>query len=116
MVGYAASGWAGANTGVPAVCGPLAQSVRDLALLTRVVREAKPWLFDPAVIPKIMESGTKSRKPVVGVIHKSGLTPHPPVRRAIKTAVQKLTEAGFLVKDFTPPDFNEIRKVTRELG
>lgn len=115
MIGYAASGWVGANTGVPAVCGPLANSARDLRLLTRVVRDAKPWLFDPAVIPQIMEKGTKSRKPIVGVIRKSGLTPHPPVCRAINEAVQRLTTAGFVVKDFTPPDFNEIRKVTKEL-
>lgn len=115
MIGYAASGWVGANTGVPAVCGPLANSVRDLRLLTRVVRDAKPWLFDPAVISQIMEQGTESRRPVVGVIRKSGLTPHPPVCRAISEATQKLTAAGFVVKDFVPPDFNEIRMITKEL-
>ncbi|KEF54403.1 uncharacterized protein A1O9_09569 [Exophiala aquamarina CBS 119918] len=115
MIGYAASGWVGANTGIPAVCGPLANSVRDLRLLTRVVRDSKPWLFDPAVIPNVMERGTKSRRPIIGVVRKSGLTPHPPVCRAISEAVRKLTTAGFVVKDFTPPDFNEIRKVTKEL-
>ena len=115
MIGYSASGWVGANTGVPAVCGPLAHSARDLSLLTRVVRDEKPWQFDPAIIPLVMESGTTSRKPVVGVIHKSGLTPHPPVRRATREAARKLAEAGFIVKEFTPPDFNEIRLVTKEL-
>ncbi|EXJ91388.1 hypothetical protein A1O1_04500 [Capronia coronata CBS 617.96] len=115
MIGYAASGWVGANTGVPAVCGPLGHSARDLAFLTRVVRNAKPWKFDPAVIPKVMEFGAESRKPIIGVIHQSGTTPHPPVRRAIREAANKLSEAGFVVKDFVPPDFNEIRKVTKEL-
>ncbi|EXJ93190.1 hypothetical protein A1O3_01747 [Capronia epimyces CBS 606.96] len=115
MIGYAASGWMGANTGVPAVCGPLGHSARDLALLTRVVRNAQPWKFDPAIIPKVMEAGTQSRKPVVGVIRQSGTTPHPPVRRAIKEAADKLSAAGFQVKDFVPPDFNDIRNVTREL-
>ncbi|KIX03615.1 uncharacterized protein Z518_07168 [Rhinocladiella mackenziei CBS 650.93] len=115
MIGYAASGWVGANTGVPAVCGPLAHSARDLTLLTRVVRDAKPWQFDPAIIPQVMENGAQSRKPVVGVIQKSGLTPHPPVRRAIKEAAEKLSAAGFEVKPFVPPDFDDIRKVTKEL-
>ncbi|EHY59904.1 hypothetical protein HRR83_009286 [Exophiala dermatitidis] len=115
LIGYAASGWVGANTGVPAVCGPLGHSSRDLALLTRVVRDAKPWTFDPAVIPRIMEIGAENRKPVVGVIHKSGTTPHPPVRRAVKEAADKLSAAGIVVKDFVPPDFNEIRMVTKEL-
>ena len=115
MIGYAASGYSGANTGIPAVCGPLAHSARDLSLLARVVRDAKPWQFDPAVIPQVMENGTQPRKPVIGVIHKSDLTPHPPVQRAIREAANKLSAAGFVVKDFVPPDFQEIRSITREL-
>lgn len=115
MIGFAASGWVGANTGIPAVLGPLAHSVRDLRLLARVVRDAKPWQFDPAVVPQVTEIRFKPRKPVVGVIYQSGLTPHPPVRRAMREAAEKLSAAGLLVKHFVPPDFNDIRRVTREL-
>ncbi|KAI1387484.1 amidase [Hypoxylon trugodes] len=116
MIGYSYSGWTGSNTGVPAVTGPLGHSVRDLDLFARVVRSAKPWDFDPAVIPNIMEfPAPVSRKPIVGVIHASGLTPHPPVRRALREAVSKLTAAGFEVRDFNPPDFIGIRDITEQL-
>ncbi|KAI1106568.1 amidase [Jackrogersella minutella] len=116
MIGYSYSGWTGSNTGIPAVTGPLGHSVRDLDLFTRVVRAAKPWSFDPAVIPNIMEFGsTAPRKPVVGVIHASGLTPHPPVRRAMREAVSKLSAAGFEIRDFNPPDFIGIRDVSEQL-
>ncbi|KAF2812645.1 amidase [Mytilinidion resinicola] len=116
MLGYANSNWAGMNTGIPAVCGPLTRSMRDLSLLTRVVREKKPWLADPSIIPHVYEAGTSSRKPVVGVIRQSGLTVHPPIRRAIFEAVAKLKAAGFQVKEFVPPStFAEIRKVAAEL-
>ncbi|KAL3424077.1 fatty-acid amide hydrolase (amidase) [Phlyctema vagabunda] len=115
MIGYAASNWPGMNTGVPAVCGPLANSLRDLTLLTKVVRGVKPWIFDPAVVPHICERGVSARKPVVGVISSSGLTPHPPILRGIREARRKLEAAGFEVKDFSPPDFADIRKVTKEL-
>ncbi|KAF7534679.1 hypothetical protein G7054_g5993 [Neopestalotiopsis clavispora] len=115
MIGYSYSGWAGSNTGIPAVTGPLGHSVRDLSLIAQVARHAEPWRFDPAVIPNIMEIPTSSRKPVVGVIHRSGLTPHPPIRRGITEAVGKLKDAGFEVRDFTPPDFLEIRKITEQL-
>lgn len=115
MIGYSYSGWTGSNTGIPAVTGPLGRSVRDLALVARVARQAEPWRFDPAVIPGILEAPTSSRKPVVGVIYQSGLTPHPPIRRGIREAVAKLREAGFEVRDFTPPDFLEIRKITEQL-
>lgn len=116
MIGYSYSGWAGSNTGIPAVAGPLGHSIRDISLFTRVVRETKPWLLDPAVIPKVMEMPiASSRKPVVGVLYKSGLTPHPPVRRAICEAVDKLVARGFEVREFKPPDFLEIRKITEQL-
>lgn len=117
MIGYSYSGWTGQNTGIPAVTGPLGHSIRDLALLTKVARDAKPWRFDPAVIPNIMEMPPvkDNHKPIIGVIHKSGLTPHPPVRRAIEEAVAKLSAAGFDVRDFHPPDFLGIRDVTEQL-
>lgn len=115
FIGYAASGYTGVNTGIPATLGPITQSARDLNLLVRVVRDAKPWLVDPAVIPNIVELGTCSRKPIIGVVYQSGLTPHPPVRRALREAVAKLEAADFKVKSFDPPDFGDIRNVTREL-
>lgn len=113
--GYAASSWTGMNTGVPAVCGPLGHSVRDLALFTRVIRASQPWLSDPAIIPHVCEQGTAERKPVIGIIEKSSLTPHPPILRALGEAAEKLRKAGFTVKAFEPVDFGEIGKVTRQL-
>lgn len=115
MIGYSYSGWTGSNTGIPAVLGPIAHSARDLSLLTRVARAAKPWQFDPAIVPDIMERETLKRKPVIGVIRQSGLTPHPPIRRGINEAVEKLIAAGFEVKDFVPPDFLDIRAISRQL-
>ncbi|KAI0888021.1 amidase [Annulohypoxylon maeteangense] len=115
MIGYSYSGWTGSNTGIPAVTGPLGHSVRDLDLFTNIVRAAKPWSFDPAVIPNIMEIETVSRKPVIGVIYESGLTPHPPVRRAMREAVSKLKAAGFEIKEFNPPDFIGIRDISEQL-
>ncbi|KAI9746634.1 MAG: hypothetical protein M1818_000348 [Claussenomyces sp. TS43310] len=115
MLGFAPSNWPGQNTGIPAVLGPLAHSARDLVLLTRVIRDMQPWHGDPAVIPDVLEAGTQSRRPVVGIFYKSGLTPHPPVYRALREAVAKLQNAGYEVKDFVPPDFVEIRKITKQL-
>lgn len=115
MIGYSYSGWTGSNTGIPAVTGPLGHSVRDLDLFTSIVRAAKPWSFDPAVIPNIMELDTSTREPVVGVIYESGLTPHPPVRRAMREAVSKLKAAGFETRDFSPPDFIGIRDISEQL-
>ncbi|OJJ50404.1 hypothetical protein ASPZODRAFT_13485 [Penicilliopsis zonata CBS 506.65] len=118
MQGFAASNWKGMNTGVPAVAGPMARSARDLTLLSRTVRSLQPWKGDPAVIPRIFEQGITrpaDKKPVIGVVYSSGLTPHPPVLRAIREAAEKLAAAGYEVKDFVPVDYAEIRAVTAEL-
>ena len=115
MLGNAPSSWPGTNPGVPAVCGPLAHSIRDVRLLMKVVRSFEPWMGDPAIIPGIFETPTNTRLPVIGVIRQSALTPHPPVRRAIEEAVTKLRTAGFNVKEFSPPDFSEIKRITQEL-
>ncbi|KAJ5553190.1 Amidase [Penicillium frequentans] len=119
FIGYAASGWTGVNTGIPAVLGPIAHSVRDMKLLTEAIRAAQPWLFDPAVIPGVMETPYPplSRKPIVGILHQSGVTPHPPVRRALREAQLKVEAAGYEVRDFTPtcPDFREIREISSQL-
>ncbi|CAN8096339.1 unnamed protein product [Discula destructiva] len=115
MLGYAASSWTGMNTGIYAVPGPMAQSMRDLSLLARVVRDSKPWLDDPAIIPYVCEMGTPPRLPVVGVVERSGLTPHPPIQRALREAMEKLRRAGLTVKAFEPVDFGEIGRVTRQL-
>ncbi|KAJ5676039.1 Amidase [Penicillium macrosclerotiorum] len=119
FIGYAASGWTGVNTGIPAVLGPIAHSVRDIKLFTEVVRARQPWLFDPAIIPGVMESPipAQDRKPIIGILHESGVTPHPPVRRAIREAKLKVEAAGYETRDFTPlcPDFKEIREIASQL-
>ncbi|KAL2783200.1 amidase signature domain-containing protein [Aspergillus keveii] len=119
FIGYAASGWTGVNTGIPAVLGPIAHSIRDMKLLTETVRAAQPWLFDPAVIPGIMEQPTPppQRKPIVGILTQSGVTPHPPVLRAIQTAKSKLESAAYKTRDFTPtcPAFSKIREISAHL-
>ncbi|CAK7210481.1 hypothetical protein SCUCBS95973_000798 [Sporothrix curviconia] len=117
FIGYAPSGWSGVNSGIPAVLGPLGQSIRDMRLFTKVVRAQKPWTFDPAVIPGVMEVPLPEKKPVVGILYESGIKPHPPVRRALHEAVAKLEVAGYEVRDFTPtcPDFKEIRDIAAEM-
>lgn len=92
--------------------------MRDMRLFTEVVRAQKPWTFDPAVIPGIMETPLdKAKKPVVGILYESGVTPHPPVHRVLREAVAKIQAAGYEVRDFTPvcPDFKLIRDIAAEM-
>ena len=75
-------------------------------------------LLRATTLPCIYEaipSTQTARRPVVGVIRRSGLTLHPPVRRAIREAVSQLQTARFEVREFMPPDFATIKKITAEL-
>jgi amidase len=116
MIAYAPSNWPGMNTGIPAVCGPMGSSARDLTLFYRLVRDTKPWLYDPSLVPEKSEADVSDRRPVVGVFTQSGgCKPHPPVIRAINEAAEKLKAAGYEVREFVPPDFTEIRDLSHEL-
>ncbi|KAH8690123.1 amidase [Talaromyces proteolyticus] len=119
FIGYAASGWTGMNTGIPAVLGPIGHSMRDMILFTEAVRAGQPWNFDPAIIPGVMEQPipVSMKRPIVGILYESGITPHPPVRRAIHEAKLKLETAGYDTRDFTPicPNFMEIRNIASQL-
>jgi amidase len=115
MLGYAASNHVGTNSGIGAACGPLANSFRDIQLLTAVVRAAEPWLTDPATLPFVFETPILDRKPVVGILSHSDIIPHPPIQRAISEARAKLSAAGFKVVDFVPPSLNEISDISTEL-
>lgn len=112
FINYSTSNWPGTNVGIPAVFGPIAHSVRDMELVTRVVRQADPWTFDPAVIPYVYEIQVATRRPVVGLIKQSGLTPQPPVARAIALVRSKLEASGFDVRDFVPPSFATAKQIT----
>lgn len=93
--------------------------MRDMRLFTEAVRACQPWIFDPSVIHGVMEGPVPSsdRKPIVGILYESGVTPHPPVRRAIRSAKLKVEAAGYETRDFTPicPDFREIREISSHL-
>lgn len=67
-------------------------------------------------MPYVYEQGVVNRNPTIGVIYQSDtLTPHPPIRRALRETVAKLKAAGLQVKEFVPPSYAAINEVTRQL-
>lgn len=94
--------------------GPMGRSLRDMDLFARLLKDAKPWLVDPKLIP-IPWTGlkTENQKPLkIGIIEDDGfIIPQPPVRRAIAWARERLSDpkyaSQFEVKPFKPYNAKE---------
>ena len=112
-------GWSATMAGqeqVVAVLGPLSTSLGGVKLFMRTVLAAKPWLYEPSLIPmhwRDQESyfptipGGKKLK--VAVLWDDGIVkPHPPVVRALREVADKLKAVeGIELVDWEPHDHDE---------
>lgn len=93
------------NEAILSATGPLARSARDLELFITTVLAAKPWTFDCSAArmpwrPNEVE-WLGGLRPRIGVLWHDGIVQlHPPMARALKTAVDKLKDAGYEVVDY----------------
>lgn len=90
---------------VLAVNGPLARTLSDITLYSSTIVNSQPWLRDPKCLPIPWRSVELPSKLKIGVLWNDGMVlPTPPVARALKTAVEKLRNAGHEVVDWDPRD------------
>ena len=84
--------------GIPASAGPIAQNIDDIELFMGVVAKANPWNYDVSAypVPWVRDLPPNERsKLTLGVMFESEQFPlHPPMRRALDSAVAKLRKAG----------------------
>lgn len=79
--------------------GPLCHGVDDLACFMEAVISAKPWNYDPSAIAFPWRQLPDLDRPLtIGLLAEDPKYPlHPPVRRALCLAAEKLTAAGHTV-------------------
>lgn len=101
----ARSGLAGQEA-IASIHGPMARSVADLRLFAESVANSEPWLKDPKCMSMPWRRVKLNSKPKIGVLWDNGMvTPTPPVKRALKTVVERLTSRGYDVVDW-PADLH----------
>ncbi|KAH6668811.1 general amidase-B [Halenospora varia] len=87
--------------GITPCAGPVAASFANLGLFLSTIINSKPWLQDStthAVPWRQTTDLSKKSKLTIGVLADDPTLPlHPPVRRAIKNATEKLEAAGHTV-------------------
>ena len=77
--------------------GPLSTSLEGCKLFMKTVIDAKPWLKEPSLLPFPWKEdhAYEGKKPKIAVLWDDGVVrPHPPVTRALRQVVDKLTAKG----------------------
>lgn len=100
---------------VQGVIGPMAKSLEEIILLTRVVIDQSPWIYDPGCLP-IPWRCVEAKEPLkIAVLWNDGVvTPTPPVSRALKETVEKLEAAGHTTITWEPTEHMEMLVLLRE--
>lgn len=113
-------GIVGGREQIPSAIGPMSTSIGGLEMLMKVVIFSKAWALDPSIPPvewrdnvDWLEKPNGSRKLRVGVMWDDGtVTPHPPVRRALRTTVDRLRQHDDVeVVDWKPFDMSEAHQI-----
>ncbi|KAL2827361.1 amidase [Aspergillus cavernicola] len=86
-------------------CGPLAHSLADVKLMTRVLTSWSQARYDPNSVPVPWREVDKmGGKLVFGIWEFDGVVmPHPPILRAMRETVRKLEAAGHQIIPFKMP-------------
>ncbi|KAM3492014.1 hypothetical protein MY3957_004672 [Beauveria namnaoensis] len=91
--------------GVMSVNGPMARTLEDIAMYSKVVIQSQPWLRDAKCHPLPWKSVQLPEKLKIGVLwHDTLVQPTPPILRALRHTVTKLLRAGHDVVDWRPTD------------
>jgi amidase len=99
----AANSMDGQNT-VRSVTGPISGSAGSLKLLTKSVLAQEPWLYDPLVVEMPWREQSKLECLTFGLLMtESGVSPQPPVRRALNTVVSLVKKLGHNLIEWNPP-------------
>ena len=83
------------SPGVLASAGPLTTTLRDMALFMDTVTSKSPWDYDHSAAHAPWRTVPKRTVLTIGILPIDPAFPlHPPVARAVKSALQKLKDAG----------------------
>ena len=95
--------------GVRSTAGPMATSLRDVALFLRTTMKTKTWQYDSAVISLPWTDLTPKNRVRIGLVLDEGMhTPSPPVRRGLKKASDLLGRSDRVeIIPLTLPDVRE---------
>lgn len=85
------------------VNGPMARTLEDITMYSKMIVDAKPWQVDPKMLPIPWRPAELKTQLKVAVLWNDGICqPTPPVTRALKETSEKLKKAGHDVIEWDP--------------
>lgn len=104
----------GGRSGLPgqeavnSVNGPMARTLKDMQIYSKIVVDAQPWLVDAKCVPIPWRQVELPSKLRIGVMWNDGMVePTPPITRALRQTVEKLRASGIEVVDWEPTDMKQ---------
>lgn len=88
------------------VVGPMCHDLDDMRLLTKLIIESEPWLYDSKTPPVRWDDtpiGPSEKLTFAFIGENTGELIHPPVKRALDTVKKALILKGHLVFEWSPP-------------
>ena len=111
---------AGSDHIIP-VIGPLSTSLEGIKVFMRTIIAAKPWLYEPSLLPLPWKEGAAAIEPgsklKVAVLWDDGVVkPHPPVTRALREVSERLKALPNVeVVDWEPYEHEEAWSIIASL-
>lgn len=102
------------------VAGPMARSLNSCTYFMRAVLNQNPANYDATSLPFAFNEAAYARPPTegklaFGVMRTDHLvTPTPPIRRALETAIERVKKAGHEVIEFDVADFKSYRDLANK--
>lgn len=118
------TGWSSTPPGadpIVTVLGPMSVSLEGLETFMRVVAAAEPWRIEPAIIPlpwRAVDIAPSREKPLrLGIVwHDEVVKPHPPITRALRELVDKVSNVPHVeVVNVQPYKHDEAWAITSSL-
>ncbi|KAK1238875.1 hypothetical protein MKX08_005936 [Trichoderma sp. CBMAI-0020] len=105
------TGWSSTPPGadpIVTVLGPMSVNLEGLEMFMRVMAAAEPWRLEPAIIPlswRAVGIAPSREKPLrLGILwHDEVVKPHPPIMRALKEFVNKVSDIPHVEVVNLPP-------------
>ncbi|KAL2787793.1 amidase signature domain-containing protein [Aspergillus keveii] len=104
--------------GLKPAAGPLAHSLADIDLFMSTVLRAEPWKYDVTASAAPWQNISDTTNPqhalTIGILPEDAHFPlHPPVRRALDSAINALTKAGHRIVHLDPHPTRDLAYTNR---
>ncbi|RMJ26607.1 Acetamidase [Aspergillus sp. HF37] len=101
---------------VMSVNGPMAKTLKEIALYSKAIIDQQPWYQDPKCLPIPWRAVEPKKHLKLAVLWHDGIvTPTPPVARALRETVQRLRAAGHEIVEWDPEEHKQILTLLRRL-